>query len=325
MNDEIVGKNTQLNDLLHDACSAYRLNKLGNGTKQLVHYTSAENAMNILSSMELWMRNVRTMNDYSEIEHGIEGMIKAFKKNTTEGAVTRERINNILPNLFEDAAEKFECWYPSLLDETYVACLSIHLPKENETGRLSMWRGYGSGTKAALIIQPEVFASTSDALAVFSDEVEYTKSGGLGSRIEKLIELFEDKKELIDNSSRDVLMNYLCHAMVLTALCTKHKGFDEEKEWRLFSSPFFGQSELVKTEIKTISGSPQKVKILKIKNYSSHGIVGADIKNLVDKVIVGPSEDAKIISESFVQKLKELNFENSEEKVIISSIPFRNR
>jgi hypothetical protein len=37
---------------------------------KFAHYTSAENALNILAGRSLWLRNAAVMNDHSEIEHG---------------------------------------------------------------------------------------------------------------------------------------------------------------------------------------------------------------------------------------------------------------
>jgi len=39
---------------------------------RLVHYTSAENAYRIISGKQVWLRNAHLMNDYSEMQHGLE-------------------------------------------------------------------------------------------------------------------------------------------------------------------------------------------------------------------------------------------------------------
>jgi hypothetical protein len=52
---------------------------------RFVHYTSALAATQILASKSLWLRNCRTMNDFSEIEYGKHCLFQAF------GAV-RERL-----------------------------------------------------------------------------------------------------------------------------------------------------------------------------------------------------------------------------------------
>ena len=37
---------------------------------RFVHYTTADAAMKIIARTSFWMRNMRTMNDFSEIEYG---------------------------------------------------------------------------------------------------------------------------------------------------------------------------------------------------------------------------------------------------------------
>ena len=46
--------------------------------KRFVHYTSAENAMRIIQSKTVWLRNARCMNDYMEVYHGYEQLEKFF-------------------------------------------------------------------------------------------------------------------------------------------------------------------------------------------------------------------------------------------------------
>ncbi|MES2415340.1 MAG: hypothetical protein V4614_16185 [Pseudomonadota bacterium] len=43
------------------------------------HYTSAPVAASIISNQEVWLRNTRTMNDFSEIEYGMECLRHAWK------------------------------------------------------------------------------------------------------------------------------------------------------------------------------------------------------------------------------------------------------
>lgn len=47
-----------------------RTTELGTKNLKLAHYTSAENALNIINGETMWLRNAGVMNDHSEIEHG---------------------------------------------------------------------------------------------------------------------------------------------------------------------------------------------------------------------------------------------------------------
>jgi hypothetical protein len=52
--------------------------------QRFVYYTSAETAMHILRSSEVWMRKSSLMNDYREIEHGFDCLNNAYKKNVKD-------------------------------------------------------------------------------------------------------------------------------------------------------------------------------------------------------------------------------------------------
>ena len=41
-------------------------------SKRFVHYTSADNALKIIRTKRLWMRNTTCMADYREVEHGYQ-------------------------------------------------------------------------------------------------------------------------------------------------------------------------------------------------------------------------------------------------------------
>ncbi len=48
------------------------------------HYTTAEAAMKIIRSGEIWLRNVRVMNDYSEVVYGLDLMANAWHSQAGE-------------------------------------------------------------------------------------------------------------------------------------------------------------------------------------------------------------------------------------------------
>ena len=56
-----------------------RLNALHRAGKRVVHYTSAENLLRIITSKQLWMRNTNCMADYSEVTHGHSMLQKFFQ------------------------------------------------------------------------------------------------------------------------------------------------------------------------------------------------------------------------------------------------------
>ena len=48
-----------------------RIDIVENQSSKFVHYTTASNALKLLSSKEFWMRKSSVMNDFQEIDHGL--------------------------------------------------------------------------------------------------------------------------------------------------------------------------------------------------------------------------------------------------------------
>lgn len=46
---------------------------------RIAHYTSAENALNIISGRTLWLRNAAVMNDFMEVTYGRDCVVSALK------------------------------------------------------------------------------------------------------------------------------------------------------------------------------------------------------------------------------------------------------
>ena len=82
------------------------------------------------------------MNDYSEISYGLNLLKNGLKSQA--GQNFREALNSIKLNLFDKVMGWFEIWERTILTDTFITCLSSHLPSENQHGRLSMWRAYGN-------------------------------------------------------------------------------------------------------------------------------------------------------------------------------------
>ena len=48
------------------------------GTR-FVHYTSADSALKIINGNHVWARSISTMNDYMEIQYGLDCLNKSLK------------------------------------------------------------------------------------------------------------------------------------------------------------------------------------------------------------------------------------------------------
>src|SRR5262245_66657040 len=64
---------------------------------RFVHYTSAEAALNIIRTKQIWMRNTTCMSDYREVQHGFEILEKVFFNDSTLKAFT-DALDTCSPN-----------------------------------------------------------------------------------------------------------------------------------------------------------------------------------------------------------------------------------
>src|ERR1700730_2117366 len=92
-----------------------------NSGQRFVYYTSADTAMRIIRSNEVWMRKSSLMNDYREIEHGFDCLNNAYKAN-------RDRLLAVFDGMFPGFCEKLEAlfngWLPNFRTDTYITCVS---------------------------------------------------------------------------------------------------------------------------------------------------------------------------------------------------------
>jgi len=110
---------------------------------------------------------------------------------------------------------------------------------------------------------------------------------------------------------------------MMAAVSLKHPGFHEEREWRLIHSPAQFPSPYVPSATEIIGGIPQVVHKVRFENQPTVDINGIELPQLLDRVIIGPSQYAGTIGQSLVRELGEIGVENAVGKVIVSGIPLR--
>ena len=105
---------------------------------RFVYYTTADTAMKILDSGQIWLRNTAVMNDFSEVQYGFQCLNDAYKKGPGNNFNTA--LNTCFQGLADEVRELINGWLPIIFEDTYLTCLCEHLSDEDQHGRLSMWR-----------------------------------------------------------------------------------------------------------------------------------------------------------------------------------------
>lgn len=290
--------------------------------KRFVHYTTAETGFNILKNRAVWMRNAITMNDFSEIEHGVECLIYAWK-----GSQSGQRFSAILeehyPGLCKDLETRFDGWLPQFRANTFLTCLSEHLDTEDENGRLSMWRAYGGRSGVALVMKNTPFMATTDKLAAYSSPVAYLSKDEFAQAMGEIADNVARNADFLQGMGYEDVLGTMFSVFRFAVLCTKHPGFSEELEWRILYSPGYERSETITETIEVVRGIPQPVHQIPLKDAPDEGLHGADIPNLIDRVIIGPTADQIAIYQAFVSLLESSGVEDAPSRVKISGIPLR--
>lgn len=289
-------------------------------SSSLVHYTSAENAFNIIRSKKIWLRNARMMTDYSEIYYGLSLIREAYRERLKRGdlnklftEITSRQISLMDFMLDDKEIEK------NILNYTYIASLSEHKADRNEDryGRLSMWRAFGGNkSSVALVIDRNCVQSTPSS--VFLSPVEYYERDQVNLDFDKIIDKISEEKDFltsIHNKDDNVVSNFIYKMVMFAITCLKHPAFKEECEWRVvYNNKIFGNPDdgrLVQ-EVEIIAGQPQLITKLDI-----------DIQTILKKIIIGPVAQPNQLKDALIQHLKNNCINFPHEYITISNIPLR--
>ena len=298
-----------------------RLPSVESETK-LVYYTDAKTAKSIIENKEIWFRNALLMNDYSEIQYGLKLISDA--RSTPAGARFRETANRVFRNVIEQSESLLEQLKPNWRLETYLSCWSLHDPTEDKTGRLSMWRAYGD---VALVLGSQVFQAIDDRPGIESLPVNYFSLSKYEDYLEKVRQGICNNIESIREEGKHKFEDDLGRMAFATAMRTKHPGFREEYEWRVWFRPtdIPDPTAVLSEKVVVIGGVPQKVWVLPLRDDSEKGLHQADIGSLLDRIIIGPTAYPYVSATAFVKLLEGAGVRDAGDRVVVSEIPLRVR
>lgn len=300
---------------------AERIDAFRQSNQRLVHYTSAEAMVAIVQGKMVWLRSASIMNDYTEIEHGLQCLGSAWRSD--HGAELRALLDSLSEGLSDHIAQTHDASQAALKYDTYLLSVSRHRDSEDKLGRLSMWRAYGGKDGVALVLNNTAFVSESDALAAYTLPVFYQSTDQFVAWFGGWVEKLKASKAELSKLTADELTAYVHFAFRLFALATKHPGFHEEEEWRVVYSPNIEASSRLRRMPVLIRGTPQIVYGLPLQNVPEENFIGAEVNELIDQVIVGPSDSPWNTREALVAILEDAGLSDAENRVCVSTIPLR--
>lgn len=288
---------------------------------RFVYYTTAATALQVISNGEIWMRNTQVMNDFMEVEHGLNCVVDAYR--STAGTQLDAALDACFPGISADIKSLFDSWIPGFRTDTFVACLSEHTPEEDLHGRLSMWRAYGGAAGVALVIRGEALFRPSQALGAYSSPVGYFDTEGIRDQLATVASQIQAKPHYGQSLGRDGLKNAVFHMLRFGAICTKHPAFKEECEWRVVASPAIQASLFLPPKIEVIGGVPQAVLKVQLVDHPDQGLYGLTPPDLLDRVLVGPCEHSDVICRALRHALADAGVADPDSKIVNTRIPLR--
>lgn len=316
--DEIV----KLEEIFTPHAVMQRKQHIGRGYR-FVHYTSADSALKIVKSKRMWLRNVTCMSDYKEVEHGLDMLNLVLKKQGKDGPFM-SAIASVGNGLLDDAIALFNRWLPVTRGDTYIACLSEYWGDvHDERGRLSMWRAFGQGPRVAIVLRPPIDTSKADPLNVVFSPVAYLEQDDVSNVFLSVTDAITKNLSFLRSLKRESIVDALFRTFLASALCLKHPGFHEEREWRLMYLPKRDPSPLLRSKTESIGGVPQLIYEMPIDKSASAQLADIDLPKIIEKIIIGPTDYPTAVYEAFAAELTNIGVPDPKDKIKISNIPLR--
>jgi len=301
-----------------------------NPDPKFVHYTTAEAALSIIEQKRMWLRNTRSMVDYREVRHGFELLQRLFHEN--DFALQKAFIgacDACKPGAAEEAIGLFDKWWThttqSIQTRTYIASISEHGPSEDQHGRLSMWRAFGANASArvAFVFRVPPLSGAINFLKCTFSPVAYLDEDQVRATIQTVISNIAREVDYLKTLGDKELFAWVFAMLISGVTCLKHKGFIEEREWRVIYRPGMTPSPLIAEEVKVVSGIPQVIYKLPLDKMVADEVSGIDLVTMFHSLIIGPASEPWVMYEAFTRALKGAGVADADGRVLTSGIPIR--
>jgi hypothetical protein len=290
----------------------------------LAHYTTVQTLEKMLLSKEVWFSNPLFMNDFEEVRFGL---IESERIISTDSAVldacgTVERRVELLRHM-NFYSQRF---INEHLFDTYIFCLSEHT-RGDADGLLSMWRGYGANGNGVAVVFDTSKLTTNPKSPLLIAKVAYASADARRDWIVKATAAFCGllKGLSLPTEKLHLAAFALFERIKLFALFSKHKGFDEEREWRIAYLSDRDHANIFAPFLNYALGNSGIQPKLRFKIAPIDGFSSPDLSfdKIVHSILLGPSIGSPIAKATIMRMLDVCGEPTLKNRILSSSIPFR--
>jgi hypothetical protein len=188
-----------------------------------------------------------------------------------------------------------------------------------------MWRAFGNltGPRVAIVIRIPQHSDGALKLHLIFSPVAYLTENEAHDVVRSVIQNITLNHDYLKSLDRQMVLNAVFNMLLAGVVCLKHEGFAEEREWRAIYAPARLASNLVEPSVETVAGVPQVVFKLPLDASVSPELADIDLRTMLDRVIIGPSQYPLVMWSAFVKVLTDVGIAKPETKVWTSGIPIR--
>ncbi len=269
-------------------------NSCGN-VQRLYHYTDFNAMRGIITNGEIWLWNLRRMNDSQEMMYFINELKIAVKKQLSA------QYEDKVEELFAENLKDFDKL------SSYASCFSEYADDA------SQWARYAkNGMGVCIAFNGELLSLIGEAAHTPLYKVNYSKNCDD-------LEIVKELAELITNRPAPEKIRATFSRLVSSSPLFKHPSFISEKEYRLVSLPGESGNYLGEPHFFVEETNIKKYYILKLKNECEK--LGKNYPDLFEEICIGPQ--ARVTKEVLADYFETTGTPSLCDKIKLSECPLR--
>ncbi|MCR4580141.1 MAG: DUF2971 domain-containing protein [Treponema sp.] len=264
--------------------------------ERLYHYTDFNAMRGIITNGEIWLWNLRRMNDSQEMQYFIKELKVAVKK------LLSDQESNYMEKLFKENLKDFD----SL--SSYAACFSEYADDA------AQWSRYAkNGMGVCIAFNRELLSEIGEAGHAPLCKVNYSRSCDDLGIVKELAGLIKS-----ENPSEEKI-HEVFNKLITSSPLFKHPSFISEKEYRLVSLPYNVNEYLGEPHFFVEETNIKKYYILNLRKVCQS--LKHDYSELFEEVCIGPQ--ARVTKDVLSDYFNASGMSRLCDKIKISECPLR--